>query len=53
MMAIPAEATGMPPMWGAYVTVDDVDFSAKRAQELDGKLIMPPKEITGVGRFFA
>lgn len=49
--AIPTEAAGMPPMRGAYVTADDVDLSAKRTQELSGKVIVPPKEIPGVGCF--
>lgn len=28
VMATPPEAQGMPPMWGVYVTVDDVDATA-------------------------
>ena len=30
IMAVPQK--GMPPMWGAYVTVDDVDATAKTAE---------------------
>lgn len=51
IMAVPAEAAGMPPMWGSYVTVDDIDLCVKRTQELGGKVIMPPKEIPDTGRF--
>lgn len=51
MMATPPEAGPMPPAWGAYVTVDDVDESAKLAQELGGRVVMEPREIPGVGRF--
>ena len=51
IMSIPEEAQGMPPMWGAYVTVDDVDLTAKTAQELGAKLLVPPTDIPNVGRF--
>lgn len=51
VMAIPEENVGMPPMWGGYVTVDDVDASAKQAIELGGKLLMGPMDIPNVGRF--
>ena len=50
-MAMPAEAGKMPPMWGAYVTVDDVDASAEQAEALGGKLVMGPQDIPDVGRF--
>ena len=49
IMAVPAEAAGMPPMWGSYVTVDDINLCVKRTQELGGKVIMPPKEIPCTG----
>lgn len=51
IMNMPPDAQGMPPMWGVYVTVNDVDATAKKAQELGGKVIMPPKDIPDVGRF--
>ena len=51
IMATPQEAQGMPPMWGAYVTVDDVDATAKTAEQLGGKLIVPPTDIPDVVRF--
>ena len=51
IMKIPAEAQGMPPSWSVYVTVDDVDKTAVRVQELGGKLLRPPADIPGVGRF--
>ncbi len=51
VMAIPPQAQGVPPAWGMYVTVRDVDASAKQAQELGATLIMPPTDIPGVGRF--
>jgi len=51
MMSMPPEAGGMPPMWGGYVTVDDVEASAKQAEELGGKVLMEPRDIPDVGRF--
>lgn len=51
IMATPPEAQGMPPMWGAYVTVDDVDATAKTAEKLGGKVLVPPRDIPKVGRF--
>jgi len=51
LMAIPENVKGAPSMWGAYVTVDDVDKQISRAEKLGGKLVLPAKEIPGVGRF--
>jgi len=51
IMKMPETAKGMPPMWAAYVTVDDVDKIAKKVQVLGGKLHLPPTDIPTVGRF--
>ena len=51
IMAIPAQAQGMPPCWGAYVTVDDVEAAAGKVRELGGEIMVPLKDIPGVGRF--
>jgi predicted enzyme related to lactoylglutathione lyase len=51
IMAIPKEAQGMPPAWCVYVTVTDVDATARAAEQLGGKVIMPPRDIPDVGRF--
>jgi len=51
LMAMPPEAGTMPPTWGAYVTVDDVETSAKQAEALGGKIMMAPRDIPDVGRF--
>jgi predicted enzyme related to lactoylglutathione lyase len=51
IMTIPPQAQGAPPHWGAYVTVADVDATAKRAEELGGKIFVPPTDIPDVGRF--
>lgn len=41
----------MPPAWGVYITVDDVDKRAARAESLGGKVVVPPTDIPTVGRF--
>lgn len=51
MMSMPPEAGGMPPMWGGYVTVDDVEASAKQAEALGGKILLEPRDIPNIGRF--
>lgn len=51
IMAMPEDAKSMPPMWGCYVTVDNVDLTAHTAQELGAKLLVPPQDIPEVGRF--
>ncbi len=52
MMAMPpGTPENVPPHWGAYVTVDDVDKSVATCQELGGKLLHGPQDIPGVGRF--
>ena len=40
-----------PMAWGAYVTVDDVDATAKSAEKLGAKLLTPPTDIPEVGRY--
>lgn len=45
------EFGGAPSHWMAYVAVDDVDASARRVEELGGKVCVPPTDIPGVGRF--
>ena len=51
MMNMPPYSGEMPPAWGNYVTVDDVDAVAKQAVELGGKVLMEPRDIPEVGRF--
>jgi predicted enzyme related to lactoylglutathione lyase len=43
----------VPPNWGFYVTVDDVDASAAKAGELGATPIFPPMDIPKVGRMAA
>ena len=51
MMAVPAEEQGMPPAWGAYVTVSNVDAMIGQVEKLGGRVCMPPRDIPNVGRF--
>jgi uncharacterized protein len=52
MMPIPPQNPGMPPCWGTYITVDDVDATARRAEQLGAKALVPPTDIPNVGRFY-
>lgn len=51
IMAMPPEAQGMPPAWGSYVTVKNVDALAERVEKLGGKILLPAQNIPNVGRF--
>ncbi len=42
---------GFTPQWWAHVAVDDVDGSARRAEELGGRILTPGTDIPEVGRF--
>lgn len=50
-MKITPEMKGMPPNWGLYASVDDVDAAAKKAASLGATIIVPPTDIPEVGRF--
>ncbi|MER0238290.1 VOC family protein [Fulvimarina sp. MAC8] len=41
----------MPPLWSAYIGVDDVDEATEKAQSLGASVHMPPMDIPNVGRF--
>ena len=51
IMPMPPQTQGAPPHWGTYVTVADVDATARQAEALGGRLLVPPTDIPGVGRF--
>jgi uncharacterized protein len=51
IMTIPKEAQGTPPMWCTYVTVDDVDLTARTAEQLGARILVQPTDIPTVGRF--
>jgi len=41
---------GLPPHWNNYVSVTNADESAKKAQELGGKVLVPPFDVMEHGR---
>ena len=51
IMGMPPGAPAMPPMWGCYVTVTNVDETAKKCTSLGGKVLNGPMDIPTVGRF--
>ncbi len=44
-------APGAPPHWLIYVTCEDVDALADKTPKLGGKVLSPPMDIPGIGRF--
>ena len=50
IMAAPPEAQGMPPRWGVYVTVNNVDETLAQAKVLGATVCMKPMDVHGVGR---
>ena len=51
MMEMTAEWGDIPSHWMTYIQVENVDASAKKAEELGANLMVPPTDIPGVGRF--
>jgi uncharacterized protein len=51
MQMPPGIPAGVPPRWGVYVTVDDVDAAAKLVVELGGEVMQPPVDIDTLMRF--
>jgi predicted enzyme related to lactoylglutathione lyase len=51
IMGMPPTAQGIPPNWCPYVTVNDIDATAKQCVALGGKVLMGPLDIPTVGRF--
>jgi predicted enzyme related to lactoylglutathione lyase len=45
IMKIQPQAAGQPPIWGIYVTVDNVDETVKLAEKLGGKIHVSPTDI--------
>ena len=42
---------GIPPQWGTYVAVASVEDTVKRVESLKAKVLVPPSDIPGMGRF--
>ena len=51
VMPMPPDASPMPPHWGIYITVDNVDETAEKASGMGATILMPPRDIPEVGRF--
>ena len=51
IMTMPPDSKDMPPVWGIYITVNDVNKTATMAKELGGKILVEPRDIPNVGRF--
>jgi predicted enzyme related to lactoylglutathione lyase len=50
---LPPEVQGSPPRWITYVTVDDVDAVAEKAERLGGKVVVAPQDVPVIGRYCA
>jgi predicted enzyme related to lactoylglutathione lyase len=53
MMQIGPMTGPAQPHWSTWITVDNVDLAARRAEALGGKLCLQPTDIPDVGRFCA
>jgi predicted enzyme related to lactoylglutathione lyase len=53
IMAMPPHAHNMPPNWGIYVSVEDVEATAKLAQELGAKTVVPLTDMPDIGKLYA
>jgi hypothetical protein len=50
IMGVPPGSPPMPPNWGCYVTVDNVEDVLAKCTALGGKTLVPPMDVPGVGR---
>jgi predicted enzyme related to lactoylglutathione lyase len=46
----PGAPAGMPPMWGCYVTVNNVDDTLETCKRLGGSVLMEAMDVKTVGR---
>jgi predicted enzyme related to lactoylglutathione lyase len=49
-MSAQEKGAGIPPHWQLYIAVDDADATARRAEELGGKLVHPAFDVMNFGR---
>src|SRR5262249_41689020 len=49
--ALGPRGANIPPNWGPYFQVTDVDATAKQASSVGGNVYVPPTDIQNVGRF--
>ena len=50
IMGMPPGDACMPPHWGCYVTVHNVEEVLAKCSALGGKTLVPPMDVPGVGR---
>jgi predicted enzyme related to lactoylglutathione lyase len=52
MMVLSEEmaASGLPPVWSSYVTVDDLEAAVPRVGPAGGAVLQPPMEVMDAGR---
>lgn len=43
-------ASGMPPVWTSYVSVDDIEVTAAKVEPAGGTVMQPPMDIMEAGR---
>lgn len=46
----PMKASGMPPVWNSYISVDDVDAATAKAAQLGGTVALPVMPVVEAGR---
>ena len=51
MMVTPENEKDMPPAWGVYITVDDVDARVAKVAALGGAVCIEPTDLPDIGRF--
>ena len=51
IVSAPSGEAPKPGSWGIYITVTDVDETARRAPEYGDKVLVQPTDIPKVGRF--
>jgi predicted enzyme related to lactoylglutathione lyase len=50
IMGLPPDAGAMPPAWGCYITVHNVEDTLAQCAALGGQVLVPPMDVPGVGR---
>jgi uncharacterized protein len=51
IMTMPDDANEMPPAWGIYITVDNIDETIEITKKSGGKVLVEPMDIPEVGKF--
>ena len=51
IMTMPEDSKEVPPTWGIYITVNNMNDAVKQAKELGGTILVEPRDIPEVGKF--